>query len=216
MRAKLYVETSVISYLTARPSRDAIALGHQELTRDWWNRARMEFELFASRLVVAEAQVGDPDAAAARLAVLEPIALLTETPDSRTLAHRLVAAGGLPAKAGSDALHRDRRRPRHGLSSYVELSTYRQRTHDAIRHGDLPIRRLRAAGHLHTGRACGGVTMWEDPIVKETRAAREELLERFDYDLDALCAYLETIELPGGKEPVTLDPKPFSRRRKSS
>jgi predicted nucleic acid-binding protein len=105
MRAKLYVETSVISYLTARPSRDVISLGHQQLTREWWDRAVLEFELFASRLVVAEAQLGDPVAAAARLAVLEPITLLAETPESRTLARKLLAAGGLPSKAASDALH---------------------------------------------------------------------------------------------------------------
>jgi len=49
MRSKLYVETSVISYLTARPSRDVIALAHQELTREWWGPAQAEFELFASR-----------------------------------------------------------------------------------------------------------------------------------------------------------------------
>jgi predicted nucleic acid-binding protein len=105
MRAKLYVETSVISYLTARPSRDVISLGHQQLTREWWDRAGLEFELYASRLVVAEAQLGDPVAAAARLVVLEPITLLAETPESRTLARKLLAAGGLPSKAASDALH---------------------------------------------------------------------------------------------------------------
>ena len=105
VRSKLYVETSVISYLTARASRDVIALGHQQLTREWWERAGDEFELYASRLVVAEAQLGDPSAAASRLAVLEPITLLAETPNSRALAKKLLMAGGLPAKAASDALH---------------------------------------------------------------------------------------------------------------
>lgn len=90
MRAKLYVETSVISYLTARPSRDVISLGHQQLTREWWDRAGLEFDLYASRLVVAEAQLGDPAAATARLAVLEPITLLAETPESRALAKQLL------------------------------------------------------------------------------------------------------------------------------
>src|SRR5258705_179162 len=105
MRDKLYVETSVISYLTARPSRDVITLAHQELTRGWWEQAQREFDLYASRLVVAEAQLGDPVAAAARLAVLAPITLLAETAESRSLARSLLAAGGLPAKAASDALH---------------------------------------------------------------------------------------------------------------
>ena len=105
MRSKLYVETSVISYLTAKPSRDVISLGRQQLTREWWERAATEFDLYASRLVVAEAQLGDPAAAAARLAVLEPITLLAETTESRDLAKKLLAAGGLPNKAASDALH---------------------------------------------------------------------------------------------------------------
>jgi predicted nucleic acid-binding protein len=105
MRSKLYVETSVISYLAARPSRDVVVLGHQEVTREWWESASEEFDLYASRLVVAEAQLGDPEAAAVRLALLEPIPLLAETPESRTLARKLVTAGGLPMKAASDALH---------------------------------------------------------------------------------------------------------------
>lgn len=58
--------------------------------------------------------------------------------------------------------------------------------------------------------------MWEDPIVKETRAAREELLERFNYDLDALCAYLETIDKETGKKAVTLEPRRPAERRKIS
>jgi len=51
------------------------------------------------------------------------------------------------------------------------------------------------------------MTMWEDPIVKETRAAREELLQRFNYDLDALCAYLEQVEVQSDKKAVTLEPQ---------
>lgn len=58
--------------------------------------------------------------------------------------------------------------------------------------------------------------MWEDPIVNETRAAREELLERFNYDLDALCEYLQSLELPSGKKAVTLEPKRPSAQRKIS
>ncbi|HET8772384.1 MAG TPA: hypothetical protein VFP80_01280 [Thermoanaerobaculia bacterium] len=58
--------------------------------------------------------------------------------------------------------------------------------------------------------------MWDDPIVRETRAAREELLKRFDYDLDALCAYLEQQEAQSGKKAVTLEPKRPASTRKVS
>ncbi len=58
--------------------------------------------------------------------------------------------------------------------------------------------------------------MWEDPIVKETRAAREELLERFNYDLDALCEYLWELETVSEKKAVTLEPRrPATKRRVS-
>lgn len=58
--------------------------------------------------------------------------------------------------------------------------------------------------------------MWEDPIVKETRAAREELLQRFNYDLDALCAYLEQVEAQSDKKAVTLEPQRPTTHRKVS
>ena len=58
--------------------------------------------------------------------------------------------------------------------------------------------------------------MWEDPIVEETRAAREELLNRFNYDLDALCAYLEQLEKTSKKKAVTLQPQRPATRRKAS
>jgi hypothetical protein len=49
--------------------------------------------------------------------------------------------------------------------------------------------------------------VWEDLIVRETRNAREELLERFNYDLDALCEYLEQVGKRVGKQAVTLPPR---------
>jgi len=58
--------------------------------------------------------------------------------------------------------------------------------------------------------------MWEDPIVKETRAAREELLKRFNYDLDALCAYLQELETQSDKKAVTLEPRRPASNRKVS
>jgi hypothetical protein len=58
--------------------------------------------------------------------------------------------------------------------------------------------------------------MWEDAIVRETRAAREELLRRFDYDLDALCAYLEQQEARSEKKAVTLEPRRPAFRQKVS
>ena len=79
-----YIETSVVSYLTARSSRDVVVATYQDVTRQWWRSARLRFMLFASELVVAEAGTGDPDAARARLEILETIPRLRA---SRTLRH---------------------------------------------------------------------------------------------------------------------------------
>ena len=66
MRPKLYVETSIVSYLTARPSRELILAAHQQVTREWWE-TRSTFELFISQFVVDESAAGDPKAAESRL-----------------------------------------------------------------------------------------------------------------------------------------------------
>ena len=69
---KVYVETSVISYLTAKPSRDLIVAAHQQVTREWWSH-RTRFELFVSDAVLEEAKRGDKGAAARRKVALEGI-----------------------------------------------------------------------------------------------------------------------------------------------
>jgi len=67
-----YIETSVVSYLTARRNqRDLIVAAHQELTREWWERRRRDFTLFASAVVIEEALRGDEMFANARMALIE-------------------------------------------------------------------------------------------------------------------------------------------------
>ncbi len=105
MRPTIYVETSVVSYLTARPSRDLIIAAYQEVTREWWESASGRFSLAASLLVPEEAARGDPGSARARLQALEGITLLQVTQDARRLARSLLAIGLLPRTAAIDALH---------------------------------------------------------------------------------------------------------------
>lgn len=59
MNPTVYIETSVLSYLAARPSRDIVIAGYQQVTREWWASARDRFELVASELVASEAGAGD-------------------------------------------------------------------------------------------------------------------------------------------------------------
>ena len=104
MSHRAYIETSIVSYLTAWPSRDLIQAAHQQVTREWWT-TRGTFELFISQFVLDEAAAGDAKAAAERLDALRDIAMLDVTEDAILLAADLVAGGGLPAKARLDALH---------------------------------------------------------------------------------------------------------------
>lgn len=103
-RPSVYIETSVVSYLTARPSRDLIRAARQAVTQHWWE-SRHRFTLLAADPVVQEARAGDPTAAAKRLAVLDEIALLDLSDAALDLARRLIVGGGLPPSAGLDATH---------------------------------------------------------------------------------------------------------------
>jgi predicted nucleic acid-binding protein len=100
-----YLDSSVISYLTARPSRDVIAVAHQQLTAEWWHRHRSAFDLYVSELVLFEIGRGDPAAAQSRLDVVRHLAVLKINQEARTLAEQIFRATTLPDKATSDALH---------------------------------------------------------------------------------------------------------------
>ena len=104
MSPTAYIETSVISYLTARPSRDVVVAAYQEVTREWWRDAGARFNLVASELVRAECAAGDSEAARARLGALESVALLAAG-GAEELARRLVDLGAVPREAAADAAH---------------------------------------------------------------------------------------------------------------
>jgi hypothetical protein len=101
----VYIETTIVSYLTAWPSREVIRSAHQELTREWWKVERPHFELYASELVVRESKAGDATAAKERLDAIAQIPLLAITDDAMALAEHLIDGGALPRKAAADALH---------------------------------------------------------------------------------------------------------------
>ena len=105
MKPTVYVETSVISYLVARPSKNARVASNQDLTREWWQTRRDRFELYVSAVVAGEAQRGNPEAAAARMEALRDLRLAQVTRDALALAAALVAGAGVPKKANEDALH---------------------------------------------------------------------------------------------------------------
>jgi predicted nucleic acid-binding protein len=100
-----YIETSVIGYLTAKPSRDLIVAACQQATQLWWKQYAGRFDLFVSVLVIREAGKGARSEARKRLEVLEPIPILDINEEAMRLAERFVRRKVLPTKAGDDALH---------------------------------------------------------------------------------------------------------------
>jgi len=105
MKPNVYLETTIISYLAARPSRDLIVAGHQQITHEWWQIARHNFATVSSQLVAREAGAGDAEAAAARLAYLTGLTLLEMSEEALTLAQRLLQAKAIPQDFPEDALH---------------------------------------------------------------------------------------------------------------
>jgi predicted nucleic acid-binding protein len=103
--AKVYIETSIVSYLTARPSNNLIAAAWQKETMDWWETQRDRFDLFISEIVVEEASRGDQSAASKRLEALEDIQVLKLDERSVELAKALIGQSAVPRKALDDALH---------------------------------------------------------------------------------------------------------------
>ena len=104
MKRKVYIETSVISYLTARPSKTILGAAHQQLTQSWWER-RFEYDLLVSQSVWQECAAGDSDAARRRMAALGGLDVLAVTEEMIGLAEALIAQHLIPAKAIEDALH---------------------------------------------------------------------------------------------------------------
>ena len=105
MKPKVYTETTIISYLTGRPSRDIIIAAHQQITEEWWRTKRHLFDLYASQLVLREAGAGEEEKARERLNALEETELLEITENAVSLATVFIEKGAIPQKAAEDALH---------------------------------------------------------------------------------------------------------------
>ncbi len=105
MKPRLYLETTIPSYLVARRSRDLRLAADQETTQQWWESERHDYELFVSQAVVFEVSRGDPNFAAARLNHLRDIPLLPRTSEASALITHLLESRIIPAVAEDDAAH---------------------------------------------------------------------------------------------------------------
>lgn len=104
-RQTVYIETSVVSYFTGRPSRDLVMAGRQEITRECWPMIAQHFDRYISALVIQEASRGDPGAAEQRLDALRGIPVLSIDETTEGLASALIRQGPIPEKYPEDALH---------------------------------------------------------------------------------------------------------------
>ena len=102
MKRRAYLETSFISYVAGRLSRDVVVLGNQELTREWWRHRRGEYELFISEVVLREIVLGDQAVAEQRLSLVENLPVLATTAEAERLAPSLLRAAGLASNAETD------------------------------------------------------------------------------------------------------------------
>jgi predicted nucleic acid-binding protein len=105
MKPTVYIETTVISYLTAKPSRDLLIAAHQQVTHEWWEKALSHLEVFVSPIVLEEILKGDEQAAKLRFERVSSFPLLEVLPEVRDLAESYFSAIEIPEKARGDSYH---------------------------------------------------------------------------------------------------------------
>jgi hypothetical protein len=105
MSETVYIETSILGYLTARPSRDIVVAANIEITREWWEIRRNDFQLYSSQAVVKETSQGDAAIASQRLEIVRNLTLLDLNQFVLDLAEQFLRRSNLPTKADVDAVH---------------------------------------------------------------------------------------------------------------
>ena len=102
---RIYIESTIPSYVVARPARDLLQAARQQLTRDWWELKRAKHELFTGQLVLDEIAFGEPEMAKRRLELVADLTLLESTEEARKLTRSIMDSRLLPAKAEGDGAH---------------------------------------------------------------------------------------------------------------
>jgi hypothetical protein len=209
MKPRVYVETTIPSYLTAWPSRDLVRAAQQQVTREWWDQ-RAAFDLFISPLVLVECQAGDAIAAADRVAALAGLPLLDQTEEVAALAEAVARAVPIPTRAAADAIPIATAAV-HGMQYLLTWNC----THIANaalrpRIDGMPGGGVRAPIDLHTAgtAAAGERAMTEDEVVREVRAAREAFAASYGYDIRAMVAALHELGVASGRKVVRFAPRP--------
>jgi hypothetical protein len=101
----VYIETTIPSYLVARPSRDLITAAHQQISHEWWGTARRRFDCYVSEAVLDEIRVGDPGYAAQRMEIVAEMDILAFSDDVEVLIRAYDRRLGLSGSATADLPH---------------------------------------------------------------------------------------------------------------
>lgn len=206
-KPKVYVETTVVSYLTARPSRDIGTLARQHATREWWCSAESRFALVTSELVCDEAAF-DASVARAPLDALAHVAIIEPTAEAEALAERLFRAGTIPRRASQAGVH-----VAIAATNDVDYLVTWNLRHLANAPARSAIEQTcRRAGYRLT--ICTpaelpeteGRTSCDDPIVAEVRAVRESLFAKHGGTVAGLFKHLMDVQRTSGHTYVSYPP----------
>ncbi len=208
MKPTVYVETMIVSYLTARPSRDIVTLAHQHITREWWRSAARRFALVTSEFVRVEAAVDASSVARAPLEALAQLATIEPTAEAEALAERLFNAGAIPRRASQAGLHV----AIAATNKVAYLVTWNLRHLASVPARSAIERTCRRAGYPLT--ICTpaelsetqGRTSCDDPIVAEVRAVRERLFAKHGGTVAGLFKHYREIQETSKRTYVSYPP----------
>ena len=196
MMKSVYIETSVLSYLAARPSRDPKAAILQSITMEWWEKERHAFQLFTSALVLAEVRFGDPNASRRRIELLQDLTFLDIVEDAETLADtRWLAKALFPGKQDPTHCTFQLQVCTNWITclpgTVVTSTTQRQNR----RYGPYRLRRvMRAPKYAPRLNFCRRKMMYKDEIISEVWRARDALMQTHHNDIKELVAYLQELQ----------------------
>ncbi len=218
MNKRVYIETTIPSYLAARPGRDLIQAARQQITHAWWNAARENYDLCISQIVLEEAASGDAEAARMRLLFLDDLPLLDLTEAVNDVAKAIVASGLLPREATRDAIHIAVASV-HGVDFLVTWNC-RHIANAAIMRELQKNRRglwLSASGVVYARGIAWRVKAMKqddietiDEIIQETRRIKGDLARSMDFNIDRILSEAKRKQQESGRIAVS-PPAPQSR-----
>jgi hypothetical protein len=212
MKPKLYLETTIPSCLTSRPSRDLIVAANQLITRQWWEERRPHFEVCVSQFVIDEVASGDPAVAAECLKVIKGLPVLATTAEAVDLARKILQLGLIPQRAIDYARH-----IALAATHQVDFLMTWNCSHIASPFAGRRIKRLCEESGFECPVICTphellGECASKDPILEEVRRLKDEHTAKYGFDVKKMFAAIKKQEQKSGRKIVS----PPTKRRLSA